>query len=77
MNEKSEAPIKKQKVSMSFVLRFRLAVCITAALLAFVLKLYGGEPYERVKEAYLKYSRQSIVMQTDDDNSGFMRAVRK
>ena len=74
---RGEDTIRDQKKRISPVVRFRLAVCAAAAVCACLIKMYGGSIYERVKEVYIDYSRQTIVSQRDIDNSEFMQAVRK
>lgn len=76
-NEAAAEKSAGKKRGISPVVRFRIAVCLAAGACAFALKMYGGEGYEAVRGAYLKYTRDSIVIQQQDDNSELMRAVTK
>ncbi len=72
--EKKKPKQKDKNSSRETVLTFQLAVCIILAIAAYVIKSFGGEFYDNVKEMYYTNLNNSIIIDMqNDDNDDFIR----
>lgn len=69
LNEEQEKPKREKSYPRETVLVFQLTVCILIAIAAYVIKSFGGEFYENVKELYYSNLNNSIIIDMKNDNN--------
>ena len=68
-DELLEKPARDRNSPREAVLVFQLALCILLAIAAYVIKSFGGEVYENVKEFYYSNLNNSIIVDLNNDNN--------
>ncbi len=60
---------KESRSPREAVLIFQLAVCIIIAAAAFLIKSFGGELYENIREMYYVNLNNSVIVDIDNSNN--------
>ena len=68
----NKAALGQKRNGVSPVVKLRLIICAAVCVCAVMLKMHGGEVYEKVRSEYFDYVEKSVVTE-----SIFIRGVSK